>query len=68
MIKRNQVFARAKSPSGRWHTADVLDLTPESFQVFVIGTLLHHGLITGLRDGHVEGDALDLQSTKEPEA
>ena len=68
MIKRNQVFVRAKSPSGRWHSADVLDLTQESFQAFVIGTLFRHELLVGLRDDFVEGDSVELQSTKEPEA
>ena len=68
MIKRNQVFVRAKSPSGKWHTADVLDLTQESFNAFLIGTLFQRGLVTGLRDEYVEGNALELQSTKEPKA
>ena len=67
MIKRGQVFVRAKSPSGRWHSADVLDLTQESFNAFVVGTLFKQGLVTGLRDSYVEGEALELYSTKEPE-
>ena len=67
-IKRNQVFVRAKSPSGLLYSADVLDLTQESFNAFVIGTLFRHGFVIGLRDEHGEGDTLVLQSTREPEA
>ena len=67
MIKRGQVFVRAKSPGGRWHSADVLDLTQESFNAFVVGTLFKQGLVTGVRGSYVEGEALELHSVREPE-
>lgn len=67
MLKRGQVFVRAKSPSGRWHSADVLDLTQESFNAWVTSVLFRRGLVAGMVDEMVMGPEVDLRSTREPE-
>lgn len=50
MIKRGQIFVRAKDSLGKWGSADVLDLTEESFRAFVLGIFARHGMITSFID------------------
>jgi hypothetical protein len=59
MIRRETVFVRAQLPNGRWVSADVLDLTQESFNAFVLGRLHHARLVAGLR--HPDGEEIPLQ-------
>lgn len=61
MIKRGQVFVRAQDETGRWGSADVLDLDEESFRAFVAGTLFRSGLLVGLKDEAVAGERLPLR-------
>lgn len=60
MIKRRQVFVRARDVTGKWGSLDVLDLNAESFRVFVIATLFQHGLLTGIKSELVEGVPITL--------
>jgi hypothetical protein len=45
------VFVRAKDETGRWGSANALDLDERSFRVFVLDSLEAAGLLIGLRDG-----------------
>lgn len=65
-MKRKQVFVRAKSPSGKWHSADVLDLDDLSFRAFVMGVLHEAGLVVGIKDDFVAGNRIELHTTTEP--
>ena len=68
-MKRGQVFVRAQSPSGRWYSADVLDLEQPSFNAFVMDRLWMNGLVVGLADHAVpEEFHVTYRSTKEPES
>lgn len=35
MIKRGQIYVRAQTPSGKWVSADILNLTQESFDALI---------------------------------
>lgn len=59
-MKRGQVFVRAQDETGRFGSADVLDLDGESFRAFVLGVLFRAQIVTGLRDEAVEGDHIRL--------
>lgn len=49
-MKRGQVFVRAKSPSGKWGTHDVLDLDNSSYKAFLVDRLMQAGLVTSLKN------------------
>jgi len=49
-MKRGQVFVRALDPEGKWGNADVLDLTDESFRVFVVGRLMAFHQVSYVED------------------
>ena len=65
-MKRLQVFVRAKSPSGRWHSADVLDLDDASFRAFVMDVLFGAGLVCGIKPERVDTEEIKLRSLGEP--
>lgn len=54
-MKRQQVFVRAQTPSGKWVNADVLDLDEFSFRAFVIDMLFRGGFVYGLKSERCEG-------------
>jgi len=66
-MKKGQVFVRAKSPSGKWGSHDVLDLNNKSFKVFVLDILFRAGLVVGLKDEICKDEEIEYQSTKEEE-
>jgi hypothetical protein len=61
-MKGRQVFVRAFFDDGRVGNCDVLDLDDESFRAFVAGVLFRAGLVTGIRDAHVEGEHIKLRA------
>jgi hypothetical protein len=65
-MKRGQVYVRAQSPSGRWHTADVLDLTEESFRVWLLDLLIRAQAVVSIRPDLIPTEHLDLRTTIEP--
>ena len=66
-MKRNQIFVRAKSPSGKWGSHDVLDLDDKSFKAFVLDMLFRAGLVVGIKDEFVKEEEIEYQSTVELE-
>jgi hypothetical protein len=44
-VRRGMVYVRAKSPSGKWGSHDAMDLTDESFRVFVLDMLRRAGVL-----------------------
>lgn len=64
-MKRNQVFVRAKSPSGKWGAHDVLDLEQESFNAFVAGKLYEAGIVVGYRPETIKGKEIEYKSKVE---
>lgn len=60
-MKRNQVFVRAQLSDGRWVSADVLDLTQDSFNAFVIGSLVWGHLVASIKEEEVEEDVITYQ-------
>lgn len=66
MVKRNQVFVRAQTPSGRWVSADVLDLDDESYRIFTTEMLRRSEIVVSLRDEHVDGEHLTYRTRTEP--
>ncbi len=63
-MKRNQVFVRAWAQVSDRRTivnCDVLDLTQESFNIFVTGILFKAGVLTGIKDEFVEGEHVELE-------
>ena len=67
-MKRGQVFVRAQTPSGKWVSADVLDLDEQSFKLFVLDRMIHFGMVTILRDDVVIGEHLPYRTTVEGES
>lgn len=65
MIKRGQIRVRAKSPSGRWGKHDVLDLTDDSFKVWITYVLFRSGLVAGIKTEMMEGEEIELLSKVE---
>lgn len=55
-MKRGTVFVRAKSPSGKFGSHDVLDLTEESFRAFVVDTFIRLGALAVVDSGAVDDD------------
>lgn len=55
-MKRQQVFVRAQLPSGRFVSADVLDLDQESFNALVGDCLFRAGVLVGFKDNKVRGE------------
>lgn len=64
-MKRGQVFVRAKSPSGKYGTHDVLDLEDESFKAFVVEMLKRGGLVVSIKDEFVSGEEIEYKSKVE---
>ena len=64
-MQRGMVFVRAQSPSGKWHSADVMDLDDESFRIFVLEMLRRKSIIHVTVDDDEE--EFVYKSTKEPE-
>ncbi len=62
MIRRGQVFVRAKDAYGHWGSADVLDLEEESFRSFVVDRLWQDGLVIGLKDEDATGREVELRT------
>ena len=62
MIKRSQIFVRAKNKAGKWVNADVLDLDDESFRAFVMWRLMEADLVCSLKDYIVLGEPLVLRT------
>lgn len=67
MIKRGQVFVRAKSPSGIWGNHDILDLTDETFKAYIVDTLLRGGHLLGIKPDLIPGKEIELESKIEEE-
>ena len=57
-MKRDQVFVRAQDPTGKWGSADVLDLTDESFRAFLVEMLRRAGIVVYLKDELVDGEEI----------
>ena len=69
-MKKGQVFCRVgivRSERTYWVNADILDLTQESFNVFIAGILFRAGALTGIVDDAVEGDHIPLHIKPELE-
>ena len=49
-MKYNQAFVRAQLPNGKWVNADILDLTQESFNAFILGKLCDAGVVVRIKD------------------
>ncbi len=64
-MKKGQVFVRAKSPSGKWGSHDVLDLDQPSFNAFVIGMMHRFEMVVGFKDEAVNASSIELKSTVE---
>jgi citrate lyase beta subunit len=58
-MKTSGIFVRAKTIDSRWATVDVLDLTEESFKIFVLRKLNEAGIVAGL----TEEVHIDLETT-----
>lgn len=61
MIKRGQIFVRARDETGKWGSADVLDLNEESFRTFILRVLFDSGMITGIKDTACEGQHVGME-------
>jgi hypothetical protein len=64
-VKRQQVFVRAESPSGKWGNHDVLDLEDDSFKAFVIDRLMKAGVVTSIKSEFLDGDDIEYKSKVE---
>ena len=64
-MKKGQVFVRAQTPSGKWVSADFLDLTLESQQVFLMDLMVRHHLVVGLKRELVLGDEITYTTKTE---
>lgn len=61
MLRRGQVFVRAKDQAGRWGTCDVLDLDEVSFRAWVVDVLRRHGMVAALKDDYVAGEGVEYR-------
>lgn len=64
-MKRGQVFVRAKSPSGKWGSHDILDLDDLSFKAFTGEMFVRAGVVTSIKPEMIDGDDIEYQSTVE---
>lgn len=62
-MKRGQVFVRAQDVSGKWYSADVLDLDDASFRAFVVERLMLAGLVYAISAPASTGRDVTLRST-----
>jgi hypothetical protein len=65
-MKRQQLFVRAQSPSGKWHVADVYDLDEPSWRVFLLNLIARSRIGQELEDGFVPGEEVVLRTVSEP--
>ena len=64
-MKKAQVFVRAKTPSGRWVSADFLDLTTDSKLNFLCDMLCRCGVVVHIKDEAVEGERIRYETREE---
>ena len=62
-MKREQVFVRAKDPTGKWGPTDVLDLDAPSFRAFVLDVLFRAGLVVGISDDCCDGESIEYTAS-----
>jgi len=60
MMKKGQVFVRAKMNDGSWGNVDILDLNDESFRAFIIQKFIDIGIVCAIKDEFVEGEDIIL--------
>ena len=50
MIKRGQVFVRAKKNDGHWGNVDIFDLDEDSWRCLIVSRLVDFGMLVAIRD------------------